>query len=252
MAIFKGSNYALTGKVMTFAQLTAPGATADTINMVGCKDIVFSFLIASIDTNVVVRAEGSLDGTNYFNLASADTTILANGTYSISYAGILQSSRASFISEAGGTAATVDISAKVGVQTNYSVTEIYDSYTRGATGMFHEQADTPFTITSVATGETDVLNLASTSTRYALRSLIIKSADPGANTVTVRLYMLVNDISTQIDSFAITTSNYASYFCLWDLFGSQEVLGDTIQVTVRSSAGSYAITGQYSYAKNNV
>jgi hypothetical protein len=36
--------------------------------------------VASIGTSVTVRFEGSLDGTNFFNLAASDTTISSNGT----------------------------------------------------------------------------------------------------------------------------------------------------------------------------
>jgi hypothetical protein len=52
-----------------------------------CKDFVFQITVASVGTNVVVRAEGSLDGTNYFNLGSGDTTITANGTTKLIYSG---------------------------------------------------------------------------------------------------------------------------------------------------------------------
>jgi uncharacterized membrane-anchored protein YitT (DUF2179 family) len=40
----------------------------------------FAVTVASIGTSVVVRFEGSLDGTNFFALAATDTTISANGT----------------------------------------------------------------------------------------------------------------------------------------------------------------------------
>ena len=40
----------------------------------------FQVTVASIGTSVVVRFEGSLDGTNFFPLAATDTTISANGT----------------------------------------------------------------------------------------------------------------------------------------------------------------------------
>ena len=40
----------------------------------------FQVTVASIGTSVVVRFEGSLDGTNFFALAASDTTISANGT----------------------------------------------------------------------------------------------------------------------------------------------------------------------------
>lgn len=40
----------------------------------------FQVTVASIGTSVVVRFEGSLDGTNFFSLAASDTTISSNGT----------------------------------------------------------------------------------------------------------------------------------------------------------------------------
>jgi hypothetical protein len=40
----------------------------------------FQITVASIGTSIVVRFEGSLDGTNFFALAATDTTISANGT----------------------------------------------------------------------------------------------------------------------------------------------------------------------------
>ncbi|GAJ03259.1 unnamed protein product, partial [marine sediment metagenome] len=41
---------------------------------------------------------------------------------------------------------------------------------KGATGIFHEQADTAVNITAIAASETDVLNLAVANTRYIVRS----------------------------------------------------------------------------------
>ena len=51
-----------------------------------CKNFVFQITVANIGTNVVVRAEGSLDGTNYFNLGTSDTTITSNGTSRLVFA----------------------------------------------------------------------------------------------------------------------------------------------------------------------
>ena len=55
-------------------------------DIAACKNFVFQITVASIGTNVVVRAEGSLDGTNYFNLGSGDTTITSNGTTKLIFA----------------------------------------------------------------------------------------------------------------------------------------------------------------------
>ncbi len=118
-------------------------------------------------------------------------------------------------------------------------------------GVFREQADTAVNVTALADSETTVLNLRTANTRYVLRGLVLKSADPGANTVTVRLYGFVNDAFVAIDTFAITTSNYTTYFKLNDLFEAQQIHGDNIMVTVQTDAGTAAVTGQYGYAKTN-
>lgn len=123
----------------------------------------------------------------------------------------------------------------------------------GATGIFHEQVDTAVNINAIAASETDVLNLVVANTRYIVRSLRLKCADPGANTVTVRLKELVNDVLTDVDTFDITNANFATYHSLMDMFGLPHLAGDELQVTVRASAGGpYAVTGQYSHAKTNV
>jgi hypothetical protein len=69
---------------LTTATETAPLQVA-VQDLAACKDFVFQITVATIGTNVVVRAEGSLDGTNYFNLGSGDTTITANGTTKLIY-----------------------------------------------------------------------------------------------------------------------------------------------------------------------
>jgi len=124
---------------------------------------------------------------------------------------------------------------------------------KGATGIFYEQADTAVNITAIAASETDVLNLAVANTRYIVRSLRLKCADPGANTVTVRLYELVNDVLTEVDSFVIDNTNFGTYHSLMDMFGLPQLAGDSLKVTVQASAGGpYAVTGQYGHAKTNV
>lgn len=116
--------------------------------------------------------------------------------------------------------------------------------------ILHEQADTPITITAILASETDVFDLNVADTRYIVRSLRLKSADPGANNITVRLRELINDVSIIVDTFTITTANFGTYHSLMDMFGVPHLAGDDIQVTVQASAaGPYAITGQYSHAK---
>ena len=70
---------------LTTASSTAPLQVA-VQDIAACSTFAFQITVANIGTNVVVRAEGSLDGTNYFNLASGDTTITANGTTKLCFA----------------------------------------------------------------------------------------------------------------------------------------------------------------------
>lgn len=120
----------------------------------------------------------------------------------------------------------------------------------GSTGTFLEQADTPVTINAIAASETGVLYLSVADTRYIVRNLRLKAADPGANNITVRLRELINDVSTIVDTFTIDTSNFGTYHSLMDMFGVPHLAGDAVHVTVQASAGGpYAITGQYSHAK---
>ena len=67
--------------VSTLGTLTSAGVTGFA-NSSESYNAVFQVTVTSIGTNVVVRLEGSLDATNWFNLKSAntDSTITANGT----------------------------------------------------------------------------------------------------------------------------------------------------------------------------
>lgn len=122
----------------------------------------------------------------------------------------------------------------------------------GALGVLYDKAAVAVNINAINGAETEVFNLSAANTRYLVRFLRLKCADPGANTVTVRLYELVNGVSLVVDSFDITTANFGTYFSLMDMFGLPHLAGDSLIVTVRASAGGpYAVTGQYSYAKNN-
>jgi len=103
----------------------------------------------------------------------------------------------------------------------------------GVNHNYQEQADTAVNITAIAGGETDVLNLAVANTRYIVRSLRLKCADPAANTVTVRLYELVNDVATVVHTYDITAANFGTYLSLMDLFGLSYLSGDNLRVTVQ-------------------
>lgn len=73
MALYPFTTEALTS-------LTATGVTSSV--KVNAQAVTFQVTVSSIGTNVVVRFEGSLDDTNFFNLDEdeLDTTITANGT----------------------------------------------------------------------------------------------------------------------------------------------------------------------------
>ncbi len=122
----------------------------------------------------------------------------------------------------------------------------------GPSGILQDQPAVAVNINAIVGAETNVFNLSAADTRYLVRSLRLKSVDPGANTVTVRLYELVNGASTVVGTFDITTVNFATYFSLMDCFGVPHLAGDNLRVTVQASAGGpYAITGELSYAKTN-
>jgi hypothetical protein len=95
--------------VSTLGTLTAAGAT-DFANSSRADNAVFQVTVTAIGTNVVVRFEGSLDATNWFNLDSnnVDTTITANGTYGYS---MMQAPvvymRGRLVSLSGGTPSVV-------------------------------------------------------------------------------------------------------------------------------------------------
>jgi len=98
----------------TSTALTEPGL--GTTVEVGVNDLCSTraytliVTVATINTNVVVRLEGSIDGTNYAPII-ADQTITGNGTtvYSVGDRPV-KYVRPRFVSESGGTAAVVTFS----------------------------------------------------------------------------------------------------------------------------------------------
>ena len=70
--------------------------------------------VATINTNVIVALEGSIDGSNWSKVI-ANTTLLANGTTHYNLANHpLKYIRPVFVSELGGTAAEVLFSVAAG------------------------------------------------------------------------------------------------------------------------------------------
>lgn len=100
------------------AELTSAGTTSTCIisdqDNAGSTAVGFQVTVATIGTNVVVRFEGSLDGSNFFNLAASDTTITANGTTGYSFGNFpLKAVRGRLVSISAGTpTVTFVISAK--------------------------------------------------------------------------------------------------------------------------------------------
>ena len=98
--------------------LTNTGTTSSCVvaegNGSACTDFVFQVTVANVGTNVIVRFEGSLDGTNFFSLQSPDTTITANGTTGYSFSGKpLKAVRGNLVTITTGTpTVTFVISAK--------------------------------------------------------------------------------------------------------------------------------------------
>jgi hypothetical protein len=95
--------------VTTLGTLTAAGTTD--FQALGPQDnLVFQVTVSDVGTNVVIRLEGSLDATNWFNLdpAEASTTLTANGTtaYSVSQAPVSYV-RGRLVSLSGGTPSVV-------------------------------------------------------------------------------------------------------------------------------------------------
>ena len=97
MALYPFTTAALTS-------LTAAGTTQSL--KVNAQAVTFQVTVTNINTNVVVRFEGSLDDTNFFNLDQdeLDTTITANGTRGFALNGCpVEYVRLRLVSLTGGT-----------------------------------------------------------------------------------------------------------------------------------------------------
>lgn len=73
-------------------------------------NLTFQIVVSSISTNVVIRFEGSLDNTSFFNLdqSNADTTITSNGTFGFALSGCpVKFARLRLVSISGGTPTVV-------------------------------------------------------------------------------------------------------------------------------------------------
>ena len=103
---------------VTYPILTAPATCADTSvylpPTIVAKNFSLFVTVASVNTNVIVALEGSIDGTNWSKMIS-NNTITANGTTHYNVANHpVKFIRPVFVSESGGTAATVLFSIAAG------------------------------------------------------------------------------------------------------------------------------------------
>ncbi len=117
----------------------------------------------------------------------------------------------------------------------------------GWAGTFGSVSDeVAINMTAVNTGETEVFNLPGPDVHYIVDKLRLKCEDPIANIVTVRLYELINAAPTQVDAFNITTMNFGAYLDLRDMFGVDRLVGDSLRMTLRASAGGpYIVLGSF-------
>ncbi len=117
------------------------------------------------------------------------------------------------------------------------------------TQVWDEQPAVAVNITAILASPTNIFDLSTTGYSYKINSLRINAADPGANTIYVRLYELINGSPVLTDTFNITTANYTQYFSLMDMFGVTNLVGDDLMITVQCSAdGPYIVTGQYHFS----
>lgn len=98
------------GFFITYASLDAPASGTSTqvqLRNIQTQNYVLFTTVATINTNVVVALNGSIDGTNWSKLIG-NTTITSNGTSHVNVVGHpVKYIQPVFVSESGGTAATV-------------------------------------------------------------------------------------------------------------------------------------------------
>ena len=96
-------------KEVTWAQLTGSSATSP-LYVSGNSKHTYQYTVASIDTNVSVAASGSLDNANWFNLDANDalTTQTTDGTYGMTFDGMIKYTLFSLMAEVGGGNVTID------------------------------------------------------------------------------------------------------------------------------------------------
>lgn len=96
--------------IQDFPELTSPGVTGvldvHVINYLSTRNYTLIATVSNIDESVVVRLDGSIDGTNFGPMIS--NTITQNGTYPYNVTGFpVGYVRGNFFREDGGTNAVV-------------------------------------------------------------------------------------------------------------------------------------------------
>lgn len=145
----------------------------------------------------------------------------------------------------------INVSCNGGTIKVFGTLRVKDS-SGGATVTIHGrgQDSVPINVNAINASETDAL-LLTDDTNFKVESCRLKCADPGANTVTVRLKEKINDSVVEVASFDITNANFATYHTLMDMFGVPCLSGTYLKITVQADAGGpYAVTGQYSYSEH--
>lgn len=95
----------------TETQLTAPGTTTAR-QLTKYRDVAWSVKVASINTSVTIRFEGSMNNVDWFNLEENNNDILLSSDGTSYYQRTncnVEYVRFNFVSEIGGTAATINV-----------------------------------------------------------------------------------------------------------------------------------------------
>jgi hypothetical protein len=89
-------------------QLTAPGTTAKLKLTQRVGDKFYKVVLATVDTNIIVRVEYTNTSAGSVTGRGQDITLTANGTYTLPVFPLDNFVYLNFVSETGGTGATVD------------------------------------------------------------------------------------------------------------------------------------------------
>ena len=93
--------------MLSWPPLSAPGVTDAFEVTHRPMSHSLAVIVANINTQVDVRLEGSMDGSNWYNMMGSDQSLGADGGFSIRSSGLARYVRGVFISEEGGTDAIV-------------------------------------------------------------------------------------------------------------------------------------------------